>query len=51
MLLLAKRYEPSASFADDVKCGGYDYLSCYFEIRSDSGSLNVPAFVTESEPA
>jgi hypothetical protein len=33
------------SFAEDVKLGGQDYAGWTFEIRSDSGSLNLPAFV------
>jgi hypothetical protein len=35
------------SFAADAKLGGCDYSGWTFEIRSSSGSLNVPAFVTE----
>ena len=41
----------AGSFADDFRLGGYDYSGCYFEIRGDSGSLNLPAFVTETEAA
>jgi hypothetical protein len=41
----------AVSFADDEKLGGYDYSGCYFEIRSNSGSINVPAFVTTTEAA
>ena len=35
------------SFNKDRPRGGLDYSGWHFEIRSDSGSLNVPAFVTE----
>ena len=41
----------AGSFAADVQLGGYDYSGCYFEIRSDSGSLNLPAFAPETEAA
>jgi hypothetical protein len=39
------------SFAGDAKLGGCDYSGWTFEIRSNCGSLNVPAFVTETEAA
>jgi hypothetical protein len=38
-------------FAGDAKLGGCDYSGWNFEIRSDSGSINVPAFVSEPELA
>ena len=39
------------SFARDSDLGGHDYSGWTFEIRSNNGSLNVPAFVTEPEAA
>jgi hypothetical protein len=34
------------TFAMDAELGGRDYSGWHFEIRSASGSLNVPAFAT-----
>lgn len=42
--------ETARCFAADVERGGYDYTGCYFEVRSESGSINVPAFLIETVP-
>ena len=34
------------TFTRDTQLGGFDHTGWHFEIRSDAGSLNVPAFVT-----
>ena len=36
--------EAALSFSNDSELGGHDYSGWFFEIRSNSGSLNVPAF-------
>jgi hypothetical protein len=41
----------ACTFTRDAKLGGFDHTGWHFEIRSDAGSLNVPAFVTETETA
>jgi hypothetical protein len=43
--------ETAWGFSRDGKLGGYDYTGWYFKIRSRNGSITVPAFVTELEPA
>jgi len=40
--------EAALTFSKDSELGGHDCSGWFFEIRSSSGSLNVPAFVTEA---
>jgi hypothetical protein len=43
--------EAARTFSEDSDLGGHDYLGWFFEIRSDAGSLNWPAFApTELYP-
>lgn len=39
--------DAARSFAADVRFGEHDYSGCYFEIRSASGSANVPAHLID----
>jgi hypothetical protein len=36
--------EAARTFSNDAELGGDDYSGWFFEIRSDTGSLNWPAF-------
>ena len=36
--------EAARGFSEDSDLGGHDYSGWFFEIRSDSGALNLPAF-------
>jgi hypothetical protein len=37
----------AADLGRDCELGGQDYSRWHFEVRSDSGSLNAPAFLSE----
>jgi hypothetical protein len=39
------------SFDADRRRGGLDYTGWHFEVRSEAGSLNASAFLTEMEAA
>jgi hypothetical protein len=38
---------PRPIWVGDCELGGQDYSRWHFEVRSDSGSLNAPAFLSE----
>ena len=40
--------EAARTFSRDSELGGHDYAGWFFEIRSEGGALNVPAFVTKT---